>query len=79
VLFNEDSEDDLIPLSDSNESNDSEKTEYAEIALIIGVQTRPNPKHRQASASPTNYSKRRTEYRHSEHWCYAICEFIGYK
>jgi hypothetical protein len=43
-MFNEDSEDDLIPESDSNESSDNERTEFPEIALITDVADYATPR-----------------------------------
>jgi hypothetical protein len=44
VLFNEDSEDNLNPESDSSESSDIEMPESPEIALTLKM--RPHTKHR---------------------------------
>jgi hypothetical protein len=68
VLFNEDSEDDLIPESDSSESSDSERPASPEIFLISDAAHEATRKHRKLLfASSTIYSKYRLEYRHSDH------------
>jgi hypothetical protein len=72
-MFNEDSDDDLIPESNSNELSDNERADNWYCRLGYAQNTA-----KLLSASSTIYSKRRPEYRHSEHWCYVSCEFIYY-
>jgi hypothetical protein len=78
VLFNDDSEDDLIPQSHSNESNDSERPESPEIALISDAADKATPETspKLLFTSSTIYSEHRPEYQNSEHRCYVFCEFI---
>jgi hypothetical protein len=49
VLFNEDSEDDLIPQSHSNKSSDNERPESPAIALISDTADKATPEHRHAT------------------------------
>jgi hypothetical protein len=70
LLFNKDSEDDLIPESSSSESSDSEMPESPEIALISDVAdeatSESSPGYYPPLASSIIYSRHRAEYRRSE-------------